>query len=571
MALEVRCPERCLLYSMRLWGNNLRTLHVASGTIYNEIIVWKLVPQGHCPSSGSAVQDYNDHSGPLSDNIQFNDQQYEAICLSRLIGHEGSIFRIAWSSDGSKLMSVSDDRSARFWTVNASGKNSDDLREVVHPGSIDLGERKDSFDKKRGAAVPGSVGLVLFGHNARIWDCCISDSLIVTASEDCTCRVWGMDGNQIKMIKEHTGRGIWRCLYDPNSSLLVTAGFDSSIKVHQLHPSFCGGSIKQNGELERFKDMTEVFTIFIPNLSEQLELMDSKSEYVRCLNFTREDTLYVATNHGYLHHVKLSDSGDVKWTELARVGEVPIVCMDILSMNPPNLLMGIEDWIAVGDGKGNVTVVRVSDDDCAFNVSPAFTWSAGIERQLLGTYWCKSLKHRHIFTADPRGMLKLWRITDPSEYGSDMSVRKHMVSLIAEFSSCFGTRIMCLNALLDKKVLVCGDQRGNLVVFPLLKDLLLAKSIISEVKIPPLNYFKGAHGISSVASITLATLNINQVEIRSEEWSLVAEMEAVPEKLKIQILQTGSGVPIEQKIAPWKEYNIDEQNHQYPGVTLKPQ
>ncbi|XP_042476563.1 uncharacterized protein LOC122058127 isoform X2 [Macadamia integrifolia] len=516
MVLDVRCPERCLLYSMRLWGSSLKTLHVASGTIYNEIIVWKVVPQGHCPSSGSSVKDSNDHNGSLCNKIQFNDQQCEAICLSRLIGHEGSIFRIAWSSDGSKLMSVSDDRSARLWNVSALRRDSDDLREVVHRGSIGLAERKDSFDKKQDAVVPDSVGLVLFGHNSRIWDCSISDSLIVTAGEDCTCHVWGMDGSQLKMIKEHTGRGIWRCLYDPNSSLLITAGFDSSIKVHQLHPSLSsGGSIEQNGEVEQFKDMTEVFTIFTPNLSDQLEPMDSKSEYVRCLHFTREDAIYVATNHGYLHCVKISDPGDVKWTEIARVGELPIVCMDILSMKPSNLLGDVEDWIAVGDGKGNVTVVGVSEGDCASIVCPAFTWSAGIERRLLGTYWCESLKNGHIFTADPRGLLKLWSITFPSESGYDKSIGKHMVSLIAEFSSCFGTRIMCLDALLDEEVLVCGDQRGNLVIFPLPKGLLLAKTVVSEVKIPPLNYFKGAHGISGVASITLATLNINQVEIRS--------------------------------------------------------
>lgn len=30
--------------------------------------------------------------------------------ISRLVGHEGSIFRIAWFSNGTKLVSVSDDR-----------------------------------------------------------------------------------------------------------------------------------------------------------------------------------------------------------------------------------------------------------------------------------------------------------------------------------------------------------------------------------------------------------------------------------------------------------------------------
>ena len=41
--------------------------------------------------------------------FQFYSQQYEVVHIGRLIGHEGSIFRIACSSDGSMLISVSDD------------------------------------------------------------------------------------------------------------------------------------------------------------------------------------------------------------------------------------------------------------------------------------------------------------------------------------------------------------------------------------------------------------------------------------------------------------------------------
>ncbi|KAF8401230.1 hypothetical protein HHK36_012160 [Tetracentron sinense] len=488
IVLEVRCPEKCLLYSMRLWGDNLKALRIASGTIYNEIIVWKVVPQSHTQSLTNSV-DSSNLSSSFCNNLQLHDQQYDAICLSRLTGHEGSIFRIAWSSDGSKLMSVSDDRSARIWTIRA--------------------EKEDSADPRE------AVGLVLFGHNARVWDCCIADSLMVTCGEDCTCRVWGMDGNQLKVIKEHTGRGIWRCLYDPRSSLLITAGFDSAMKVHQLHASLSGGSMVQCEEEKDFKDETEIFTICTPNLSLQLGLMDSKSEYVRYLCFTREDTLYVATNHGYLHHVKLSGPGDVKWTELVRVSEeVPIVCMDLLSTSPSEFSRDVEDWIAVGDGKGNMTVVRI-DGVCTPTVALAFTWSAGVERQLLGTYWCKSLGCSFIFTADPRGMLKFWRISDPLQSVSHKSIINHDASLIAEFESCFGTRIMCLDASFDEEVLVCGDQRGNLIVFPLSKDVLLGTSVASEAKIPPLNYFKGAHGISSVSSISTAKFSFNQVEIRS--------------------------------------------------------
>lgn len=41
--------------------------------------------------------------------LRHGDNQYMTVLLGRLKEHEGSIFRIAWSSDGSKFMSVSDD------------------------------------------------------------------------------------------------------------------------------------------------------------------------------------------------------------------------------------------------------------------------------------------------------------------------------------------------------------------------------------------------------------------------------------------------------------------------------
>ena len=120
-------------------------------------------------------------------------------------------------------------------------------------------------------------------------------------------------------------------------------------------------------------------------------IWSSKSEYVRCLSFAREDTLYVSTNHGYLYHARLLDTGEVEWTELVRLSEeVQIVCMDLLS-EPLELCSSIEDWVAVGDGKGNMTIVGVIRDARTPKVGFSLTWSAGIERQLLGTHWSKSL------------------------------------------------------------------------------------------------------------------------------------------------------------------------------------
>lgn len=118
----------------------------------------------------------------------------------------------------------------------------------------------------------------------------------------------------------------------------------------------------------------------------------SKSEYVRCLRFTSEESLYVATNQGYLYHATLCETEEVKWTKLVRVGEgAPIVCMDLLAQSPLGLHSGTVDWVAVGDGKGRMTVVRFVDDACFHKVGQTLTWSAEAERQLLGAYWSKAL------------------------------------------------------------------------------------------------------------------------------------------------------------------------------------
>lgn len=67
----------------------------------------------------------------------------------------------------------------------------------------------------------------------------------------------------------------------------------------------------------------------------------------------------------------------------------------------------------------------------------------------------------------------------------------------------------------ELQILACGDVRGNMVLFPLLKNLVLGISAAQEMKISPVNHFKGVHGISSVSSVSVTKLGYNQIEMRS--------------------------------------------------------
>jgi len=121
----------------------------------------------------------------------------------------------------------------------------------------------------------------------------------------------------------------------------------------------------------------------------------SKSEYVRCLQFTQEDTIYVATNHGCLYHARLLSSGNVRWTELVRIPEEgPIITMDVMSGGKVRESCALDDWVALGDGKGNMTIVRVIGDMYNPHAGLNQSWKASPERQLLGAFWCKSLGYR---------------------------------------------------------------------------------------------------------------------------------------------------------------------------------
>lgn len=79
--------------------------YLSRNHFFNEqVVIWNLLP---CRQSLSPELKMNMDDCAAFD---FNNHQYEAINLAKLKGHEGSIFRIAWSPDGSKLLSASDDR-----------------------------------------------------------------------------------------------------------------------------------------------------------------------------------------------------------------------------------------------------------------------------------------------------------------------------------------------------------------------------------------------------------------------------------------------------------------------------
>lgn len=117
-------------------------VHVASGTAFNDIFVWK---------------------------FDLDLQSMEPVDpVWQLIGHTGGVLRLKWSSDCSSLLSASEDRTFALWKIP----------EEAHDFEIAPQFRS-------------------FGHKARIWDLLQCKDSIITCSEDCTFKVWSSINGQL--------------------------------------------------------------------------------------------------------------------------------------------------------------------------------------------------------------------------------------------------------------------------------------------------------------------------------------------------------------------------------------
>lgn len=89
---SVQCEVHCILYSVRIFGSTPETMLIASGTVFNQVQLWK----------------------PYTKN-----EDEDATVHKKLIGHEGVIFGLQFNADASQIVSVSDDRTIRIWPLNA--------------------------------------------------------------------------------------------------------------------------------------------------------------------------------------------------------------------------------------------------------------------------------------------------------------------------------------------------------------------------------------------------------------------------------------------------------------------
>ncbi|MGO8931973.1 MAG: protein kinase domain-containing protein, partial [Limisphaerales bacterium] len=120
------------------------------------------------------------------------------LALKTLRGHLDAVKSVAFSPDGQRIVTGSDDQTAKVWDM-ASGTNL----------------------------------LTLKGHNGRIWSVAFSPNgqRIVTGSEDQTAKVWdAASGTNLLTLKGHGGE-VRSVAFSPDGQRIVTGSVDQTAKV----------------------------------------------------------------------------------------------------------------------------------------------------------------------------------------------------------------------------------------------------------------------------------------------------------------------------------------------------
>jgi len=180
-------------------------------------------------------------------------------------GHTDGIWSVAFSPDGQRIVTASQDGTTKVWEVN-SGKE----LLTLHYASLFLpkvafspdGQRilTTSADAKIWNATSGEELITFPGQDNPIISVAFSPDgrRIVTGCVDATAKVWEADsGKQLLTLQGHSSR-IWSVAFSPDGQRIATSGDDATAKVWEAN---------SGKELLTFKGHSEPIwsTEFSPN------------------------------------------------------------------------------------------------------------------------------------------------------------------------------------------------------------------------------------------------------------------------------------------------------------------
>jgi WD40 repeat protein/serine/threonine protein kinase len=158
-----------------------------------------------------------------------------------LRGHEDQVYSAAWSPDGTRIVTASSDKTARVFHADGSGQpilllrgHTDVVRSTAWSPD---GARIVTASSDKTARVWNADGsgkpLILRGHEDHVYSAAWSPdgTRIVTAAADKTARVWNADGSGLPLILRGHEDHVYSAAWSPDGTRIVTASWDKTARV----------------------------------------------------------------------------------------------------------------------------------------------------------------------------------------------------------------------------------------------------------------------------------------------------------------------------------------------------
>jgi WD40 repeat protein/serine/threonine protein kinase len=160
--------------------------------------------------------------------------------LSVLSGHAAVVSSAAYSPDGTRIVTASEDKTARIWDAHTGkqlaalfGHANSVFTAVFSPDGTRIVTASDDKTARIWDAHSGKQLAVLAGHDSFVYSAAYSPdgTRIVTASDDKTARIWDAhSGKQLAVLAGHDNI-VYAGAYSPDGTRIVTASADKTARI----------------------------------------------------------------------------------------------------------------------------------------------------------------------------------------------------------------------------------------------------------------------------------------------------------------------------------------------------